>query len=303
MFAKSLAVVALAASLFVFTGCGPTKYDAAALSTPEGAKAKAGSYWKKSGWWSLPDDVKKKVVISEFTVQYVTDRNENISKNQLGLGMVIEAVGVGKRRYDFDGEFKKTLPTDLYNAFVARLEADGYEVVPVSQVAASSVLNDVDAGEEGAKKNIGGRDNAKGEVYSVAGLNRMYAGFMGFGEIKYAKMQPKLLKEFGADIVMRVHMRIGLHKGQATVDEGSNINLAWGLNEWTMPDGSVQYGTKGGGQVVSKETIYRAEPVIDKKQFEAGKGNVYYVNEAEFKGAIMEIFVPYSTMAITKIAD
>ncbi len=289
-------------------GCGgPKKFDSASLSEPAQARTQAGSYWKKQGWWSLPKDTGRKVAITEFVVQYVTDRAENMSKNQLGLLMVAEMSGVGKRQYEFEDGFKAKLPTDLYNAFVKELEAAGFTVVPMATVANAAAMDKVSAGEEGARKgmNQGGGlfksdTKQRGELYSVEGLSRMHGGFLGFNEAKHAQLQARVMAETGSDIALRVHMIVGLHKGQATVDEGSNIRVYAGLKNWGTAD-KPNWGNSVTGLLASTKTIYRTEPVIDDKKFEAGKGNVYQVNEADYKDAVLEIYRPYSVMAVERL--
>jgi len=108
------------------------------------------------------------------------------------------------------------------------------------------------------------------------------------------------MQETGSDIALRVHMIVGLHKGQATVDEGSNIQVYAGLKNWGT-EARPTWGNKVNGLLVSTKSIYRTEPVIDDKKFEAGKGNVYYVNEGDFKNAVLEIYRPYVVMAVERL--
>jgi len=289
-------------------GCGgPKKFDSASLASPQQVQSQADSYWKKEGWWSLPKESGKKVVISEFVVQYVTDRSENMSNNQLGLLMAAELAGVGKRKYEFEDGFKAKLPTDLYNTFVQELEAAGFTVVPMNQVAQSAALSNITAGEEGARKGMsqgGGLFQSdtkqKGELYSVAGLSRMYAGVMGLNEARNVQVQAALMAETGSDIALRVHMIVGLHKGQATVDEGSNLRVYAGLKNWGT-ESKPNYGSKVSGMLLSSKTIYRTEPVVDDKKFQAGKGNVYQVNEADYRDAVLEIYKPYVAMGVHRL--
>jgi len=189
-------VLTCAAGVLSLMGCGgPKKFDSASLSEPSQARTQSNSYWSKQGWWSLPKDGGRKVAITEFTVQYVTNREENMSRNRLGLLMVAEMTGVGKRKYEFEDGFKAKLPTDLYNTFVKELEAAGFTVAPMSAVTSAAAMDKVSAGEEGARKGMsqGGGffksdTKQKGELYSVEGLNRMYGGVMGLNEAKHAQL-------------------------------------------------------------------------------------------------------------------
>lgn len=303
----SMAVIVVMMLAFGLGCGGPKKFDAAALSAPQQVEAQASSHWKKEGWWSLPKESGKKIVISEFVVQYVTDRADNMSNNQLGLLMAAELAGVGKRKYEFEDGFKAKLPTDLYNTFVKELETAGFTVVPMSQVSQSAALTKITAGEEGARKGMsqgGGLFQSdtkqRGEMYSVPGLSRMYAGVMGLNEAKNIQVQAALMAETGSDIALRVHMIVGLHKGQATVDEGSNLRVYAGLKNWGT-ESKPNYGSKVNGLLVSTKTIYRTEPVVDDKKFQAGKGNVYQVNEADYRDAVMEIYRPYVAMGVYRL--
>lgn len=282
-------------------GCGPKKYDAAAMSNPGLAVDQAGKYWKKNGWWSMPENAGKKVAIVEFNVEYVLARDHKYGNNQLNLATLARVAGVGRRNYEFPEELKTSLPNELYDMFVAELTRQGFTVVPKATVSAAPALAKVNEGEEGAKKS-GTSESEQGKVqlYSVDGLPRAHAGFLSFNAGGNYQAHAMVVHQVGADIGLRVKMRVGLHKGKATADEQSTIDVITGVSTYEGLGGKLNASAKVIGNVSSKQTLYYEVPVVDDKKFEAFKGDVYVVNADDYRDAISKMFPAFAAMGVHK---
>lgn len=286
-------------------GCGsPAKYDETKHDASTAA-TEASGYWKKDGWWSLPKEASKKIAIAEFTVEYVTNRDAVVGDNQLGLLTVARIAGAGRREYAFDDTLKGTLPSELYESFVSALQQKGYEVVPMSQVAATKGLQSVKVGESGVTKGggyshgfTGGDGKQKFEIYPVVGLPRIKDGMFDAG--KNAQGITSMMAEVGADTALRVHMRVGLHKGQATAEAGSTISVISGLKAVQNKD-KTDYWAKVYGSLHSSRTMYFPDSVVDSKEYEAFKGDVYQVNSSLYRPAVSKLMAGYSVMAVEQI--
>jgi hypothetical protein len=300
------------------TNTAPVSSSAASSSNMSSASAspvssvdvkEAGKYWKRDG--KKVDTVKtKRVLIAEFGVVFVTSRDSKIGNNSLSLGTMMRIAGVGRREYAFDSQFKADYPTQLYNQFVKQLESQGYEVIPVEQTLASKAMEGIEVGKAGAKKSggyyhgfFGGDGSQKVEIYPAAGLDRMGAGFLGFGEVKNMKSVNAAMGELGADMAVRVLIGVGLHKGKATLEPGSSIRAFSNLKSSKMPNGSMNYWPDAYTTLTSKETLYYDTPVVDEKKFKAFKGNVWEVNEAEYAAAINHVFPSFATYGIVKLSQ
>ncbi len=267
----------------------------------------AGKYWKRDG--KKVDKAKtKRVMIAEFGVVFITSRDHKIGNNTLSLGTMMRIAGVGRREYQFDDAFKVSYPTQLYNAFVKQLEADGYEVIPVDTVVSCKSLQEIETAKVGGKTRgnyyhgfFGGKGSQKAEIYPAAGLDRMGAGFLGFGEAKNMKAVNNAMGELKADMALRVLIGVGLINGKACLEPGSSIRAFSDLKSSKMPDGKMSYWPQAHTTLHSKKTLFYDTPVVDQTKFEAFKGKVWQVNEAQYANAINNIFPSFADMGLMKL--
>ena len=281
--------------------------SSASTSASKSQISEAGKYWKRDGKKVDPTKTKR-VMIAEFGVVFVTARDHKIGNNSLSLGTMMRIAGVGRREYKFDDAFKISYPTQLYNAFVKQLEADGYEGIPVDTVVASQSLQEIESAKVGGKTRgnyyhgfFGGKGSQKAEIYPAAGLDRMGAGFLGFGEAKNMKAVNNAMGELKADMALRVLIGVGLINGKACLEPGSSIRAFSDLKSSKMPDGSMTYWPQATTTLHSKKTLFYDSPVIDQKKFEAFKGKVWQVNEAQYANAINKIFPSFADMGLIKL--
>lgn len=294
------AMVALA--LGVLVGCGgPESAKEAGLTAGGSATTpQASKYWKKDGWWNVKS-AGKKVMITEFSVEYVTEHDYKAQRDGgLGLGTVLDVVGVGDRKYDFAEDFKVNFPTTLYNEFVKQLSGAGYEVIPMATVTGHPAFAKIEgaaAGTKGAKEAERGlvfksdRESNRATIYPTPGLPTVDdSWFKGIGN---AKAENQVAGELGADLALRVRVRVGIDEdGRAVLNGGASIRVQGDYEQGKTLDGLV-YGPKTVGFVRSKQGVRNETPVVDSKEFKAFKGDVYTVNSDKFRSAIMSMYPNY----------
>jgi len=305
---RVLCVLGLTAG--VLSGCAsPTKYDSAKHGTAEAAQSQAGNFWKKEGWWSLKA-AHRKVVISEFSVEYVTQNATDVDRGQLGLVTTpLEIVGVGKRKRQFEDSFKRELPTALYDGFVQQLQAEGFTVVPMASVTAHARFGEISGAKEGKtfsanERNVlGGADREntrKIAVYPVKGLPIVDdSWFKGMGNLQ---AETAIASELGADLTMRVRMRVALDDdGRVVLDQGSTLRVLSEFNASKGTDGKPQYWAKTSGAVACHHAMRDSVPVVTSEDFKAFEGTVYTIDSAKYRESLLKMYPNFARMAVVKL--
>ncbi|QNN21326.1 hypothetical protein HED60_03250 [Planctomycetales bacterium ZRK34] len=295
-----LCVVVIA--LIALGGCTPKQFNTASLSSEQDLQSQASKYWKKEGWWSLPKS-SKKVAITEFSVEYVTKTGSQ--SYNAGLIAVAQLAGMGKKEYRYDEQMKQQLPTDLYNMYVAELQKRGFEVIPAAKMWETKVYEEIASKESGDTVKAGhstgsmfndrvGRAYQHGQVYGAAGTIVVDTGFFASFSNPVGK-EISAAAQAGADTALHVRIKVGIDsKGRATLWPGSIVNVYADMQSW----GDDNYGAKTAGAITSKEMLYFADPVIDAKNYQAFKGDVYDINGPEYAAAIKDVFPQYAALSI-----
>lgn len=290
-------------------GCAsPTKYDAATHGT--NLASEAGSFWKKDGWWSLKTE-DRKVMITEFSVEYVTENRSDLDKGQLGLLTVMEVAGVGKRKREFAPDFKRTLPTELYEKFVQQLTTEGFTVLPMAQVTGHAMfkkLSGAAAGEEftAAERNVlGGVDHGQNRsisVYPVRGLPIVDdSWFKGIGN---AEAENTVAGELGAQLALRVRIRVALDDdGRVVLDEGSTFRVLSRFKSGAGWGGKTNYYPETSGSVRCHHAMRDDVPVVSKQEFRAFEGEVYKIDSQKYKTSLLKMYPNFARMAVIKLKD
>jgi hypothetical protein len=275
----------------------PNEFDAARFDTPEERAEQAGKYWRPQGLRKIRGSGFQKVVIPEFTVEYVVKSKYDYSGGGLGLWDIAQAAGAGKKRMEIDEETKRTLPRKLYDAFVEQLTQAGYEVKPIDEVVASSAFAKFAGHDDPDKtKQVHGggyrpTTTEKGEVWSVEGLMDVREGM--FAVAGNMKAEAELLHEIGSDVSMRVHLRVGNVKGKPTYEDGSLVVVSAGPQaagaSWTL---ATQ------GTLASKDGLLMPEDASESKEFKGGKGKVITMDSAKYTEALLAMTHPFLGMAL-----
>ncbi|MBI1370226.1 MAG: hypothetical protein GC162_16440 [Planctomycetes bacterium] len=298
-------VVVAAGMMFGLTSCGPKAFNTASLNTEDDYQSQASTYWKKEGWWSLPAGTKK-IAITEFSVEYVTKTGSQ--DYNAGLIAMAQLAGVGKKEYKFDEQMKQTLPTELYKQYVAELTKRGYEVLPSSALWNTPTYKKITTTEQGGTIKTGqstgnvfsdrvGRSYQHGQVYVAADTIIVDMGFFAsFGNPMGKEMAA--VGEAGADTGLHIRIKAGIDdKGRAVLWPGSIIMVYAGVNNANSADNPV-YVSKTTGSVVSKEMLYFSDPVINSKEFEAFKGDIYDVQPGPYADAVKKVFPKFAALSI-----
>lgn len=297
-------------SVALIAGCvGPEKYDSQKFAGSDAVQKNASNYWQKSGWWTLPASTRK-IVITEFSVGYVTENVHKSGADGLSIIGMAEMFGAGRRVRDYGTGFKENFPTELYAEFVKALEAEGFEVVPMNKVTSHPAFAKLSGAQPGRtqwaneRNYIGGadrRNSVKSEFWPVKGLPIVDDDWLK--GVENAKGEAQLLYDLGAQAGLRVKMQLALtDDGFAVVEAGSLVRAIYDpQNSKTMNNTVDNYWVKGAGNIVSKAALRDDVPVATKADFEAFKGDIYKVDTEKFKTSILKMFPTYARMAATTL--
>lgn len=293
----------IAIALLIVPGCETTKFDKQAHGSDSAVSSQASKYWKKEGWWSLKEK-SGKVMITEFSVEYITETELDLDQNQLGLMMVLDVAGVGDSKREYDENFKREFPAQMYAQFVQALESQGFSVIPMSTVTKHAGFGKIagasagaDAG--GSERNWGpmrSHEYDKYSVYPTPGLPTVDdSWFKGIGN---AQAEMKVAGELGADIALRVRIRCGVDDdGYAMLAKGSRIRMMWDFQSSKTGMGTSWYA-QGNGLVLGTHGFLNNTKVATSEDFRAFEGEIYKVDTARFGRDILEMFPTYAKMGV-----
>jgi hypothetical protein len=288
---------------------GPTKYDAAHFSDGQSIQQSAGSYWKRDGWWGgLPKDVRK-VAITQFSVEYVTENRSKSGADALSVLGVMEMAGVGKRKRVFDEGFKQQFPARLYAGFVDALKAEGLEVVGVDELTRHPAFAQLKTAADGGTSSqygrnlLGGinrRESSTVQSYAAPGLPALDDGWFNAGP--NAQAEARLIGDSGAQAGLRVRIRVALDDdGRAVLDAGSVITAMYEPEKQEWVKGKPDWVMKQRGAVIASGAMRDDVPVITGKEFQAFQGDVYTIDGAKFQDSVAKMYPAYARMAVSRL--
>lgn len=309
MWMPRLRQFALAASFaavgsLLLAGCETAKYDKSAMSGESAIASQASKYWKKEGWWSLKQKTGK-IMITEFSVEYLTDTDLYMDKMSGGPLMVLDYVGVGDSKREYDQAWMQQFPAKLYIEFTQALEQQGFSVIPMQQVTSNPAFAELAksaAGDKGSWNNRGDgtpfspSHNERYTVYPTPGLPTVDdSWFKGGGNYK---TEARVAGEVGADIALRVRIRVGVDdKGRALLGKGSSIHVLGSFKSAKWGDGLTWWADVT-GLVVAHNGFYKDGVIADDKGFKGGSGKVYKVDCDKLAAALLEMFPSYAEMGV-----
>ena len=224
------AVVALAAVLPFAGGCNPAPKTASELD--DGA---AQAYWRGESELLRPGT---KAVITDFAVEFVTEKYESPGENQAafippsGPTIALGLAGVGLKQVEIDDAGLRQIAAAAYNVLLDDLAVRGVHVMPRAVVletrrGGSYATYGDDAIHTTSQINFGGTDTGRirrtalipapgGAVLRESGTRRL------------EKYDRQVNRQAGADVALRVRLRAGVYRGAATFEQGSEIWLTSG---------------------------------------------------------------------------
>jgi hypothetical protein len=262
----SLPIVLLAGCASTPTEPPPRITSAAQLASPELRAKYASVYWRRN---SVPDMRRynyKRVAVTEFAVEFITSKIEGNARKDIAYS-----------QYLFD-----LLPQELYALFVREVEQQKVEVLPIAAVTKSRAYMRFDTvASKGYRPPMEGVYLAPSDtgrvkqidIYSAPGLNVL----KGAGGADMESVEADLLKEVGADVALRVRLRLGCFAGHATIERGSTV---WVLSRDVA------------GNLSQEMTL-----ASDIRIVEAEKGTLVDVWVPKYRAAIEEMFPPLIAMA------
>lgn len=103
----------------------------------------------------------------------------------------------------------------------------------------------------------------------------------------------------GADTGVRVRIKVGIDDdGRATLYDGSTVAVKADVQKNESPLTGTTYWAKTAGNLTSTKQVYFSEAVIDAKEFEAFKGDVYDVKAGPFSAAVKNVFPQFAAMSV-----
>ena len=250
----------------------------------------------------------KRVAISQFSVEFVTENTNKSGASAISVLGALEMAGVGKRKREFAEDFKQQLPNPLYESFVSALKAEGFDVVPVEELQRQPAFADMKraaaGGEYGQGSRTGnvfssmrGSESAKLQVYPVSSLPMLDDSWFNGGDNIRAEW--KMAGDTGAQAVIRVRMRVGLDDdGHAVLGGGSTISVAYEpeKQQWQM-NKPADWIYKQRHSLASQGSMRDDVSVVDSKEFQMFKGDIYQVNGPKFQESVMKMYPTYAHMA------
>lgn len=291
--AVSLAGAAVLAC--VAGGCtqAPRQLETSALGTRQGAAEAAETFWRDA---APPVRPGTRVAVVEFAVEIVTEKDESAFNRQLAvlppipIGIGVNALGPGRKRFDFGDDFPQELAGALYEAFAELAAREGLTLIPPAEVQAAGAFERIPAAPD-AELSINRTLNLvaidagrikKAVVVPVAGT-RLVQDQPGIAE-----PQRDLLGQLGAGAALRVHFRIGTFKDRVAVMQGSAVHVTT---------------ARGDGRLVSRRSLVSAPIEGDIAASGAAMFGTREVDQAAFASGLEAVFPPYATMLLEAMVE
>ncbi|MHC4947116.1 MAG: hypothetical protein ACYTG1_02485 [Planctomycetota bacterium] len=230
-----LLAVAVAAGLAACHG-SPPRLEPASLRTPEARAAAAGDYWRSEAAPRLRDRGRR-VAVLEVVVELVTERMEVPPEGDpaavdpladTGPAGGRELTGLVRRRTAFGPDLLDAIGRDTATALVEVLEERGHDVLGAEVVTSTDAWADLPIVPDGqAAPRPGGLDFVGSDVGRVRRLERRVAPGWALvaaprdGSVERAERA--ILDGVGADVGLRLRLRVGVYRGRAAVERGSEI--------------------------------------------------------------------------------
>jgi hypothetical protein len=285
----------LCAAGCVLAGCrtAPETLGAADLRGADAPADTASEYWKQEGAPPMGEAGSRRVAIVEFSVEYVTVKHESPFQSQFMAGAPpvtpvtagLAVSGLQRRQVSFGESLCAELPDELYAMFVAQLVERGFFVLSPERVCGSRAYQrfETAAMDDGSflqRLNYVSSDTGsikKMVAYPASGYRLVGEANDGDAE----EVELALLDEVGADLALRVRVRVGVYRGHATVERGTVVNVL---------------SRDATGSLNAERSLLSDVEVIDDKRFKAVKGQTVTVDALSYRSAMRRVFPPYMAL-------
>jgi len=248
-------------------------------------------YWTRRDVPFVRDKRGLKVAIAEFSVEFVTIKMlkgipggaakvDIASLTPIGAGLSL--LGIGKRVAEYETDLLEQLPGQLYKSFVSVFKGEGIQVYPNRFVVESDAYKkfltvDKDESSFFQRFSIVGSDTGRiraSVTHPAEGLG-VITGAEG-GDV--INVDAELMKELGADYVIRARFRVGVHEGAASIERGSIVAIT---------------GKNVLGSMESGRSIFSDQAVLRNEGFLPIRGNKYEVHTKKYELAMKSLFPRY----------
>lgn len=269
---RQVPAVLVSLTIALVAGCASTPAEpppkiasAAQLANPELQAKYASVYWRRNSVPDMRQDGYKRVAVTEFAIEFVTAKIEGDKRKNIAYSQFL-----------FD-----SLPRELYAIFVQEVQRHRVEVLPTATVTKSRAYMRFDTVANGYRPAMDGVYYASSdtgrtqqiEIYSAPGLKIL----KGAGNADIEAVESDLLKEIGADVALRVRLRLGSFAGHATLERGSTV---WVLSRDVA------------GNLSQEKTLASDIRIIEEE-----KGELVDVWVPKYRAAVLEMFPPLISMA------
>lgn len=291
--------LALVAAL---TGCHEpaSKLSQANLDEPSKVKSAAPSYWEHEPPTRSTTGYRK-VALVEFAIEYVTEKLESLSDNQPGvvihefipIGFATSMAGAGRIRIQLDEAMRKEFPDELHRFFVDRLQAEGLQLVSHDSIRAAKAFKSLALGQPG-HTDLGHAFNVAGTDVGVPRL-LVIEPAKGFDVIlgtndgrTVEQVEQELIKEVGADVALRVRLRLSVYRQCASMEK-------WSILRVTKSDTF--------GYHFAERSLVSDETVVKKEDFLLVAGVIKQIDSDQYRQAIHKLYPPFLNMAVQTLVE
>ncbi len=232
-------------------------------------------YWSCHDVPQLTGKGIRKVVITEFALEYVTDKYDKGGSGPITGGAA--TLGIGRRKTEFPEPLMRSLPRKLYDIFVEKIKARQIEVPEPLTVAMTDAYQSYETWptvESSPSRYLMpiGSDTGRIRATVLRPVRGLYVIIGGF-QAEIEDVDARLLAELDADLVIRARFRVGVHEGKASLERGSVVTFtgrgilgSMTSNRSITSDDSV---LKGGGLKPSRAIYYEVDPELYRPAMEA----------------------------------
>lgn len=294
-FRDGISVVAGVCVWISLLGChaAPMTYSAADLQSAKTRARVAHLYWTRN---NVPPEWEKRyrrVALVDFSVEFITAKIEVPGEEQPTFSppavapahVGLEFGGLFRKQFNYQPTLYRELADELCAMFIDELAARGLEVAAPEEVCGARAYQRLqtrqrDDGSILQELNLIGSDagRVKQMVTHPASGYRIITGARQ-GDVE--RVELALLDELEADVALRVHVRVGVYRGRASVERGSVI--------WVLARDLV-------GNLTAEKSLLSDECIVETEGFVPIQGVAYAVDSQKYTEALRQLFAPYVSM-------